>query len=104
MSCDEPTFDYGHWVSIEPLLPKFVAQLTAYDRHCPGRLDEFKLAFQYLLNLTGFDLGNYVHAELSVSLPEPVHDFLVFVWERVFPTEPWHRQFPTDVKVKWQER
>lgn len=99
---EKDSFDYEDWSSAEPLLPAFTADLEKWNAQYPGFLNRFKLAYQYMLSLEEFAVGDYVEDILIFGFPRPDRDFLIFVWERVFPGEPWKREFPADMVVNWK--
>lgn len=94
-------FRYQDWTTIKGILPEVMRGFQENEQLRPGWLAEMKHAYQYLLNLPNFDFASYFDGALETSLPEPSRDFLIFLWEQLFPSEPWKTMFSPEVEVVW---
>ncbi|MFZ5828340.1 MAG: hypothetical protein ACOY94_28895 [Bacillota bacterium] len=96
-----PTFDMNDWDTALPLLPSaFTQRVDLCDQQVPGVADGFKLAYQYILNEWDDErLEAWWSRRMDFGLPGTTRQFLTFLWESLYPGEPWQRSFSSDVEV-----
>ena len=88
----------NNWPAFKPFVDEFLQEQRDWDADAPGILREFKKALQWVLN-------SWTEEEISAFcsdlgfIPEPMKEFLIVVWEYLFPDEPWQRDYPPDLKV-----